>query len=254
MDETITFGTRPEVEPVLLDGRFRTPPPPPTLRPGASADLRAAMARFSDGEAHGPRRAAVEAALAGLDPDALRAAAARAARGRGADEASAVTTEVLARAFGAGQGEVAGLVADVGRMVAVIFRDEPSDRAADAAVARVLDHFAAHPAGPVAVTSVLYQAHDATAGLVAAVLAGRERGGDRPSAGVRTRRVAAADAVVGGTRVAAGTTVVLDLAAADLEFGAGPHRCPGRAVAEALAAGIVSAAPAPRPAARPAPG
>jgi cytochrome P450 len=243
MDDTICFGTRTEVERVLHDASFRTPPAPATLRPGAAADLRAAMARFSDGRAHGPRRAAVDAALAGLDPDALRAASADAARRRPAAGASAVTTEVLARAFGAGDGDVAGLVADVGRMVAVIFRGEPSGPEADAAVARVLDRFAGHPAGAVAVASVLYQAHDATAGLVAAMLAGRERGGDRPSAGVRTRRVATADAEVGGIRVAAGATVVLDLATADLPFGAGPHRCPGPGVAEAIAAGIVSAGP-----------
>jgi cytochrome P450 len=242
-DDTICFGTRSAVERVLHDAAFRTPPAPATLRPGAAADLRAAMARFSDGEAHGPRRAAVDAALAGLDTDALRAAAAEAARRRPAGGASAVTTEVLARAFGAADHEVAGLVADVGRMVAVIFRGEPSGPAADEAVARVVDRFAGHPAGAVAVASVLYQAHDATAGLVAALLAGRERGGNRSSAGVRTRRVAAADADVGGTPVAAGATVVLDLAAADLEFGAGPHRCPGREVAEAIAAGIVSAGP-----------
>ncbi len=134
-------------------------------------------------------------------------------------------------------------MADVGRMVAVIFRGEPSSPPDDEAVARVLDRFAGHPAGAVAVASVLYQAHDATAGLVAALLTGRERGGDRPSAGVRTRRVATADVDIDGAGVPSGATVVLDLAAADLEFGAGAHRCPGRAVAEAIAAGIVSAAP-----------
>jgi cytochrome P450 len=243
MDDTIVLGSTDDVEQVLSAPGFRIPPPPATLRPGAAADLRAGMARFSDGEAHGPRRAAVEAALAGLDTDALRAAAADVARRHPPAAVSAVTTEVLARAFGAGDDEVAGLVADVGRMVAVIFRGEPSDPVADEAVARVLDRFAGHPAGAVAVASVLYQAHDATAGLVAAMLAGRERGGDRPSAGVRTRRVATAAADVGGRRVAAGATVVLDLVAADLEFGAGPHRCPGRDVAEAIAAGIVSVAP-----------
>ncbi len=60
---------------------------------------------------------------------------------------------------------------------------------------------------------------------------------------MRTRRVATADVDIDGAGVPSGATVVLDLAAADLEFGAGAHRCPGRAVAEAIAAGIVSAAP-----------
>jgi cytochrome P450 len=243
MDDTRVFATLPAVEQVLLDGTFHPPPAPATLRPGAAADLRAAMARFSDGEAHGPRRAAVVAAIATLDLDAVRAAAADAARRHPPGSASAVTTEVLARAFGAGDDEVAGLVADVGRMVAVIFRGEPSDPASDAAVSRVLDRFARHPAGAVAVASVLYQAHDATGGLVAALRAGRDGDGERASAGVRTRRVATADTSVGATPVAAGETVVLDLAAADLPFGTGPHRCPGRDVAEAIAAGIVSAAP-----------
>ncbi len=35
--------------------------------------------------------------------------------------------------------------------------------------------------------------------------------------------------------------VVLDLAATALEFGAGPHECPGRLVAEAILDGIILA-------------
>ncbi len=41
--------------------------------------------------------------------------------------------------------------------------------------------------------------------------------------------------------IAAGTALVLEIGAAGLPFGAGPHECPGRAVAESIVAGVVAA-------------
>jgi hypothetical protein len=58
---------------------------------------------------------------------------------------------------------------------------------------------------------------------------------------VRTLRSAATDTDVAGTPVAAGALVALDLDATGLELGAGPHRCPGREVAEAIVAGVLDA-------------
>lgn len=124
---------------------------------------------------------------------------------------------------------------------------------------------------------LLVQACDATAGLVGNALLAVLRGEfDCPAEAIvaetlrhdppvrSTRRAAAVDVQLPGLEVAAETLVQLDLAAANrdvavfpdpdrfdpardrpgrhLTFGAGPHSCPGRAHAVAIAAGIVDAA------------
>jgi hypothetical protein len=133
------------------------------------------------------------------------------------------------------------VVADVRTVVGVVGRGEPGGPASDRATTRLLDRFRDHPAGGVAAVSVLYQAHDATAALIAAMVVAGQAGRPRRSAVAGTVRVADGDTTVAGAGVAAGTVVTLDLEASALEFGAGPHRCPGRAVAEGLAAGVVDA-------------
>jgi cytochrome P450 len=243
----LTVASPDDAEAALSCPALVPPPAPPTLRPGPTAALRAAMARFSAGDAHRDRRAAVEAVVSSLDPAAVGrlAAAATGRRLTGepvdalADVAFRVPTEALASALGARPADLPGLVADTGRMVAVIGRGEPSRPASDAAVSRILARFADHPAGPVPVASLLHQNHDATAALIAATLVARHRGVPRRAAVAATVRVATAPATLGMTTLAAGDRVVVDLESSGLEFGAGPHRCPGRAVAEAIAAAVV---------------
>jgi hypothetical protein len=157
-----------------------------------------------------------------------------------ADLADRVPVEVLAGALGVGRHPV-GLVADVRQLAETIGRGAPATAASDAAATRVLAHVEHHPAGPVAAASVLYQAHDAAAALLTTTIVGRHERAPRRSAVVRTLRSAATDTDVAGTPVAAGALVALDLDATGLELGAGPHRCPGREVAEAIVAGVLDA-------------
>jgi cytochrome P450 len=117
----------------------------------------------------------------------------------------------------------------VAAVVRVIGRGEPAGAAADGAAARLLARVGVPGA------SILYQAHDATAALLLAALTGR------PAPPLVTRRRAARATAVGDRALPAGAEVALDLTAAGLGFGAGPHRCPGRAVAEALVAGTLGA-------------
>ena len=252
MTSTVTFAERAEVEAALDDPGLVPPAPPASIGEGATARLRAAMARFGSGPDHAERRGAVVAALGKLVPADLRAAAARltASRLTGgridaiADLGLCVPIRVLAAALdpsvAAGDvDDVDRLADDVRRVVEVIGHGEPADALTDAAADRLLRRFANHPAGAVPVVSILYQAHDATSALLATTIVARHTAAARRSAVSRTLRTAVADTVVAGTPVAIGTRVVLDLDATALELGAGPHRCPGFDIAGALVDGIV---------------
>ena len=112
----------------------------------------------------------------------------------------------------------------------------------------------------VAAVSILFQARDATAGLIGLALcaaAGHPRAtaadlvrlaerGDPPVQ--CTRRVAARPVTIGGVTIPAGALVWVLLATADrgdpwppATFGGGPHACPARLAATALARGVVGA-------------
>lgn len=223
-------------------------PAPESLQAGATLDLRTSMARFSSGPAHAERRAEVAELVEWYDLGAIEVSAdvATTERLTGSidamvDIARRVPTEVLLHAAGVPAFEHAGLLVDVRAMVAVIGRGEPSSTASDQSVERLLARFRHHPAGAVPVVSTLYQAHDATAWFIGTSLLAESQGSARRSAVVQTARFALADTLVGSTLVPSGTTVALDLAGADLEFGAGPHHCPGRRVAEAIVAGVRAA-------------
>ena len=107
--------------------------------------------------------------------------------------ADVVPTETLLEALGDSHAS-SGSVRDVGLLAAVIGRGHPSDRSTDDAVERLSQRFASHPSGPIAVLSMLYQNHDATAALlietVDALTHGRPRRSamTEPSASPRARR------------------------------------------------------------------
>jgi cytochrome P450 len=257
MAHDITLAARSDVEAALADAHLVPPPAPPSIGSGATAALRAAMARFSSGQEHPARRAAVVALLDQLEPAPLRRlAAARAAQYLAVQEPDDVGYHVpvptLAAALGLapddgsdGLDDFDGLTGDVRQIVEVIGRGARCTAATDAAADRLLRRFADHPGGPIPVISVLYQAHDATAALLASTLDGRATSTPRRPAVTRTVRTAVADTEVGHTRLPAGAQVVLDLGTTDLEFGAGPHHCPGAPIALALVAGILDALPPP---------
>ena len=246
-----------EVRGVLADPVFIVPPVPRVESPVGIAWLRSHVGRFSSGAEHERRRALAVAQIEQLDPDALRRDARdrAAAAWRDGDSLRHVPVETLAAALGL----PAGLAAHVATAARAYQPHVEADtEAADVAVARLVeacggiaDELTAARIG------LLVQACDATAVLVErAVAALPEHEGAtveelltavlRADPPVRaTRRMAAAAATVGSTEVQPGTIIALDLTAAGddrLPFGSGPHSCPGRDHALAMAAGCVTAA------------
>lgn len=250
--------------------------------PGTAAWLRESVARFASGPVHERRRAIVEAELGRLDPEALRQAAAVAAKDPGdAYDVRLIAVQVLAEALSLPDPE--DVAHDVAVVAGVYFGGESAE--ADAAVARLL--VAARHDGegdPETLANrigLLVQACDATAALVNRTreAAGREaRAGEydedaliaetvRHDPPVRAiHRVARQATTVAGTAIAAGDRVTLNLVAANrdpavferpdefdpgrpepataaLTFSSEPRRCPGRQQALALAAGILTALP-----------
>lgn len=191
---------------MLTDPSYLVPSPP--YSPGGVAWLRASVARFSNGATHERRRALAVTELAAIDPEALRALALR--RGTG-------PVEVLAEAL--------GLPATVADDIAVIAKSyQPHTTitpSADQAVDRLVQILGTADESAANRIALLVQACDATTALVTNILTGRT---DPPVP--KTRRIAPD-----------GATVEIDLT--DSPFGAGPHACPGRLHALALADGLV---------------
>jgi hypothetical protein len=248
----IVLRSEGEVRAALADEALV--PPPASIPGGPTRRLRSQMARFSAPIEHADRRAAVEEAIAAIDlPAAARAAAERTrrriARWRaGTDHAGServellcsiarpVAVETVAVGLGAADDSVAAIVGDIDAIVDVIGRGRADTAASDDAVDRLTQMFDHHPLGPVAVVSALYQSMDATAALVATRLVG---GGTVPVA--RTTRVATSETDAAGTPIAAGSRVDVEIGAAGIWFGAGPHACPGRALAETIAEATIDA-------------
>lgn len=232
------------VRQVLCDETF-LPHRSPYQVAGPTLELRERMARFSAPDSHPQRRAALTEVLEPFDAGDAEAvarelAAAEIARGGDVESVAAtVPTATLARLLGL-PCDRAALVADVEAVVRVIGRGEPPSAASDAATDRLLG-LAPDPAEAVAVASVLYQNFDATAAAIRNAEAARRRGSAPEPAVARTRRVATRPVTVGATPIGTGGEVVLEIGSAGLPFGAGPHECPGRLLAEAIVRGASSA-------------
>jgi cytochrome P450 len=251
MTEPVVLATEAEIRAALTNDRLAPPSWPGGG--GSTVALRSAMARFSGPEEHPTRRRAVEATIAALDLVTV-AAAARAGTARRLGQAGSnllpveaiaqvarpVAAEAIAAGFGVPDAALDRLVRDVDTVVAVIGRGGPSTVATADATDRLLATFASHPCGAVAAISTLYQSMDATAALVATtLLAGASVGPAVPIA--RTTRVAIAPTEIGGMSLPTGTPVSLELGVSGLWFGAGPHACPGRALAGSIVGSVVAA-------------
>jgi hypothetical protein len=239
--------TTPSDVATALDDHVLRPPPWPGPTGGATEEVRNAMARFSDPTDHAPRRADVTAAIATVDLALAEAHAADATARwlhRGVADAvelaRAVPTEALAACLGLAR-PASGVLADVDAMARVIGRGEAATADADEAVTRLRADVAHLGPDPVPWLSLLYQDLDATAALVTTTLLARAARRPAVAAVPRTRRTAADATIVNGRAVPAGTDVTLELGAAGLPFGAGPHRCPGEALAGAIVIGIIRA-------------
>ncbi|MBU3061024.1 cytochrome P450 [Nocardia sp. NEAU-G5] len=192
--------------------------------------LRAHVARFSDGVDHARRRARAVAELDTVSPTVLRQRASELAD----QPHRLLAVRVLAEALGFSSIDLE-LVAEV---AAAYQPHNPAGPNADRAVAGlvaacggVADERTAARIG------LLVQACQATDALVTAAL--ERRPSSSPEEAVaETLRV---DPPVRRTRrIYRGELVEVDLAGTGLGFGAGPHECPGRDHAIAIATGIVT--------------
>lgn len=254
-------GRATDVREALSCPGLHIPPPPG----GGPLDrLRRAMARFSDGPEHERRRRAIEATIARLPAAALAervAALAAEAIATGAPiDAAALSRAVLTAAFADALGpDLTAPIDDVAelsaRLAPAVGRTRSDDDDVSALVARVVGE----PMAPsrVAAFSIVHQARDATAGLVAAALLrhGDVEAAARLDAPVQlTTRRAGSGVRLGGVDVPPAADVVVVLASASSDpahadlfplhpptFGAGPHACPGAELARTLAGAIVAA-------------
>jgi cytochrome P450 len=227
------------------------PPAPPSDGPVGLAWLRASVARFHSGADHVRLRSHLTAALERARPDRLRGIARQRTAALVAGLAEVDLMAVAYTVPAAALAEVLG-VADPGGDVAVVARlyltgpaDGESTADEDAAVARLVDAAGGVPDDrTAAVVALLVQAYGATAALIGNAFLGggdvcRTVHEDPPT--LATRRLATVDTSIDGVHIGAGDVVLVDLASADLTFGAGPHACPGAAQAQAIAAGVLDA-------------
>lgn len=223
------------MKPAMQLDQWAVPAPP-------AGSVQFHMARFSEGAEHTRRRAVAEARLAVIDPGGLQAEAhARTAAhiaGRNevdvmAELARSVPVAALVAALGAA--DVDAAVAATRRLCLALAPPDgsaPSDgwpevRTPASLLGLDVDQ---DPEEAVNVVALLFQAMDATAGLIGNAL--RAGPGPPPMTVIRTLRI-----------TPAGVRRAVDLGAADppLPFGAGRHRCPGEAHALALAEGVLGA-------------
>ncbi len=237
-------------------------PPGHAVAP-ALARGRSQMARFSDGPDHAHRRAAAVEALDEMATVHWAEAVGRLAAGTLAPGVDAVEwarqtiAGVMTAVLGAADPPATAAAARiVTRALAPEAGHTPDDPAiVDAAWLAVVDALpAADEVARVNRAALVHQALDATAGLVAGALLARARGvrggpgdvvhhalADDPPV-LHTLRDTTDDLMLGdGTTIPRGAQVVVVLVGSDA-FGVGPHRCPGAAVAQALAGVLVGAA------------
>lgn len=216
---------------------------------GPLAELRMEMARFSDSAHHPERRRAVEQSISLVEDFPFRQDAKSRTLERLdgrrldaiADLGFVVPTEALASALGVAASDLDSVRRCVSEVVGVIGRRQPPTPTSEEALARLRLSFADHSCGSTAAISLLYQNHDATAALLGSTLDADFLGVDRRPALSSTFRTSVDATRVAGIDVPAETTVRVDLEAADLEFGAGPHACPGQQIAEGIVSGITTA-------------
>ncbi|MFI9511080.1 hypothetical protein [Nocardia sp. NPDC052566] len=224
-DQSLRLITNPDrVRDALLHAAM--PAVPAADPPAGIAWLRAQVPRFCDGDAHERRRALVVEELARLSPAALRA------RARDVDGPLA-HVQVLAEAIGLPDISLPAVA-----LAAAHYQPyEPDNPAADAAVAELVAACGGVADERTAARiCLLVQSCTATSALVANA---RDITG-ATTAGERVARTMDENPPLRATRrIVDGELVELDMRHPGLGFGAGPHACPGREHAIALATGII---------------
>ena len=220
-DDVVAVLTHP-------DARVRpgAEPVPPHLIGTPAGEAFAGMARFTDGPAHAARRQAIVDRLDSFSPEAIAAACAWAVSAMGAGTAAdqwmaRFPAAVLARLLElplplddvvAAAGALAACFGATGNAAHV--------EAADEAIGAL----------PPEAVPFLFQAFDATAGLIGHVVADH----DVPAVH-NTRRFFDVAATVASCDLTAGDRVLVVLVTSGLPFGVGPHRCPAGPLATTIA-------------------
>jgi hypothetical protein len=246
---TVSFGAERAAE--LLGHPGLVPPPVAPGPPGGLDWLRAGVARFATGEAHMRRRAQVGHLLDAMDLDVLRLRAeiltcivldeapldvmSRVARD--------VPVRVLAESAGLPEPDVAAV-----RTIAAAYLAGEATAETDAAVAALVAAFGGVPDELTAASiGLLVQACEATAALIGNALADGPSGSACVDIAAQLRddppvkatiRIAATG--IAGTCLRPGDRARIELDGSH-PFGAGPHACPGREQAIAIAIGVCEA-------------
>ncbi|MEU5870386.1 hypothetical protein AB0A73_02375 [Glycomyces sp. NPDC047369] len=240
----ISFG--PDRAPGLLAHPGLVPPPAEPGPPGTLAWLRTNVARFATGDDHARRRALAADLLAAMDLDVLRLRAevltCIALEDTPLDVMARIARDVPVRTLAEAL-DAPGIDPAAVRTVAAAYLTGDASPEADDAVAALVVAFGGIPDEPTAARiGLLVQACEATAALIGNTLA----------AGLGPAGIAAQlrddPPVKATTRTAATEAAGLapgDRARIELDgsapFGAGPHACPGRDQAIALATGVCEA-------------
>jgi len=267
-DERIALwvASGPGVAEALRHPQLRVRPPtepvPRSLLGTVAGEVFAHLVRMNDGAFHENHRPAVVRSASRWRPDEVAEAAAEAAldllsRRTVNELLSHVPVQAMARLLGVPRPELDRTVAWVHDFTHGIAAgaDASAVARADAAARGLLQQGAAEGLEPVRAANriaLMQQALDATAGLLGNVLV-RARGLPERSAAAEapafvaevacsdpavhnTRRFAATDLLLAGQTLRAGDGVLVLLVTAGLGFGAGPHACPGEAIALTIAA------------------
>ncbi|WP_378739757.1 hypothetical protein [Nocardia brasiliensis] len=225
MNRTVPEITDPDQVRAALIGA-PVPAVPSVDAPVGIAWLRAHVPRFCDGAEHQRLRALVTAELDRLSPADLRERA-RTAVG------PLPHVRALAEAIG-----MQDISVDAVALVAAHYQPfEPDDPAADEAVAALVAACGG-AADDVAAARIclLLQACAATSALVANA---RQLDADGSAEEIIARTMHENPPLRSTRRVVDGEVVELDMRHPGLGFGVGPHACPGREHAIAVAAGII---------------
>jgi cytochrome P450 len=228
-----------EIEAVLsnsaLEVRPRAQRVPESMHGTLLGEIYGRMARWNDGGRHAELRRVVEGILTRWnDKDVERIARDAAARG----EANEIAAYTVATLVGIREPEAAlEWIRDFAAAVAAGANDAAIARGAAAAQSLA---GALPPRGDADeranLLGFLFQSYAATARLIEIRLAGRT---DAPV--LLTRRYASEDVDICGTSIRKNDLVVVLLASQRFNFGAGPHACPGRDIAETIARVAVEA-------------
>jgi cytochrome P450 len=246
--DSIELAEPAAVREALAHPHWRVRPPgepvPTALQGRPTGEVFALLLRMNDGAFHRAHRPAVERALQGWTRERVTAAAREAGHDllprHGANDVIAMLpVQAVARLLGVSHKRLATTTQRVLRFVRGIAPGASADdlAASDEAAAALMAEGEAQGLDRVAAANriaLMQQSADATSGLIGLRLLG-----DAGPSVVHTRRFAAEDTDLGGRRLPAGQGVVLMIAEAGAAFGAGPHACPGEAVALAIAEGAV---------------